>query len=224
MEKYKIEVIGIKKFSEGSFILKTKKPKAFNFKAGQFVMIHYKNNKKAFSISSHPSNKTLYFLIKKHNKGAVTPFLYNLKKGDKIEISGPFGAFTIKDLSSKEIIFIAAGTGISPFRGMILEALKRFPNKKINLIFGFRQDFYYKDFFDKLKEKNKNFNYHAFCTGNIKDWKGKKGRVTEHMPKIIISPNNKEAFICGPKEMAESTKNTLIKIGFKLDQIHMEKW
>ena len=225
MNEYNTKVKKIKKFSKGSISISLEKPKELNFKAGQFMMIHCNGKEKPFSIGSHPSEKTLDFLIKVHQNGKITPKLCNLKKGSPLKISGPYGTFIVKSTLDKEIFFIASGTGISPFRAMVKEALKNNSDKKITLIFGFRNDFYYKKEFEKLEQEYSNFNLIPSCSAPKKTWKGKTGRVTEHIKEIIKSPDYKEVYICGMPEMVKTVKTMLIdEIGLKTEQVHVEEW
>ena len=197
MNEYNTKVKKIKKFSKGSISISLEKPKELNFKAGQFMMIHCNGKEKPFSIGSHPSEKTLDFLIKVHPNGKITPKLCNLKKGSPLKISGPYGTFIVKSTL----------------------------DKKITLIFGFRNDFYYKKEFEKLEQEYSNFNLIPSCSAPKKTWKGKTGRVTEHIKEIIKSPDYKEVYICGMPEMVKTVKTMLIdEIGLKTEQVHVEEW
>jgi NAD(P)H-flavin reductase len=222
----KATVIGIEVFTENNFVLKLKPEKKLKYGAGQFVMLKVDGNEKPFSISSHPSENSLEFLIKEHDDGTVTPKLLHLKKGDNVRIDGPFGAFSVKDTRAKEIVFIAAGTGVAPFRAMVIDALMRFPDKKITLIFGFRFDFYYEKIWDNLKKKYKNFNLVACCSRaeEIK-WKGRAGRVTDYLKEVLKDAKGKEVYICGQEKMVDEVEKQLIEqIGFAKSQIHVEEW
>ena len=221
----KVTVQSIGRFAEGTFLLKAKPEKNLRYKAGQFVMIKAFGVERPFSISSAKGEKTIEFLISPHPDGALTPKLAKLKKGDTFEITGPFGMFTDKDTKAKEIFFIAAGTGIAPFRAMISDALKRFPEKKITLIFGFRYNFYFEKIWRELERKNKNFKVFVCCSKPKKNWKGLKGRVTEHLENLLKNSKDKEIYICGPPPMVQTTLEVLEKkLKFGRKQIHMEKW
>lgn len=222
----KAKVVGIEVFSENNFVLKLKPEKQLKYLAGQFVMLGFAGNEKPFSISSHPCEKYMEFLIKEHDDGPVTPKLMHLKKGDEVEIDGPFGAFGVKETKAKEIVFVAAGTGVAPFRAMVIDALQRFPKKKITLIFGFRFDFYYEKIWKDLQKKYKNFNLIACCSRPEEaKWKGLSGHVTDFFTKIKENPNEKDVYICGSESMVEEAKKILIKdYKFNSDQIRVEEW
>lgn len=225
MGEYNTKVKEIKKFLDGTILISLEKPKEINYRAGQFMMIHCNGKEKPFSIASAPSENIILFLIKVHEGGEITPRLCNLKKGSILKISGPYGTFIVKPNQNKELIFIAAGTGVSPFRGMVKESLTTLPNKKVTLIFGFRNDFYFKKEFEKLSQEYKNFNLISSCSAPKKTWKGRTGRITEHIKKIIKSPESKEVYICGMPEMVKTVRNILIdEIGLKTEQVRVEEW
>jgi len=220
----KVKIESVERFQEDNFFMKTKPEKKLSFKAGQFVMINIDGVHKPFSIASFPGEDTLDFLISVHPDGEITPKLAKLKPGEEFEVEGPYGMFFVKDTPAKEIIFIAAGTGIAPFRSMVTDALFRFPDKKVTLIFGFRYDFYFKDFWKKLQKVHKNLRICACCTRPHRTWKGYTGRVTEHLGGEIKNAKDKEVYICGPPPMVKDTREHLKEIGFADKQIRLERW
>lgn len=225
MAEFNATVSEIKKYSDVSVRVKFKLWERFDFKPGQFISIHHNKEERPFSIASVPGKKGFELLIRTHPDGKVTPWLCGLKKGSKVKISGPYGNFTIRENENKKIIFVCAGTGIAPFKGMVEYALKNYPNKKVTLIFGFREEFYFEKEFKKLQQKYRNFSLKPSCSKPDKNWKGLVGRVTEHLEEIIKSPDSKDIYICGPKEMVKNTKEILLtKLKFNKKYVHVEEW
>lgn len=217
------EVVNNEHFTE-DFTLTLKPEKKMNFKAGQFFLIHINGAERPFSVASPPSNKNLQFLIRKHINGAVTPFLEKLVKREKIEISGPYGAFIVKP-GNEELFFICTGTGIAPFKSMIPDALEKTPTRKITLINGFRHECFFEDSWRKLEKSRQNFKLHGACSRPDKNWQGLKGHVTDHLDKIITDPKNKVVYICGSEKMVEDVKKILLeKCKLKKEQIKVEEW
>jgi len=207
------------------FLLTLKPEKKIKFKAGQFFLIHMHEQNRPFSIASPPSQENLQFLIRKHIGGAVTPYLSELIKEDKVEISGPYGSFTAKTDKNEELIFIATGTGIAPFRSMIVDELEKNPDKKISLIYGFRHECFFDEVWRELKEKYKNFQIYGACSRPGRSWKGLKGHITDHLCNIIKSSENKRVYICGSEAMVNDTRQMLLKTcGFNEDKIKVEEW
>jgi len=224
-ENMKVTIQSIERFQEDNFFMKVKPERKLCFKAGQFVMIKFNGVEKPFSIVSFPGEQTIDFLISTHPNGALTPKLLKMKPGEKFEIEGPYGFFNVKETKAKEIIFIAAGTGIAPFRSMVMDALQKFPKKKIKLMFGFRYDLYFEKYWKELESSYKNFSLFFCCSKPGKNWKGKEGRVTAFLEEEIKNAKDKEVYICGPPPMVMDTRTILLeKLSFKKEQIRTEKW
>jgi NAD(P)H-flavin reductase len=222
--KMKVVVKEVQRFQEHNFFMKVVPEGEFRFKAGQFAMVKLGGVEKPFSIASFPGEETIDFLVSVHPEGEITPKLEAMKVGDKFEIDGPYGTFVISDTDAKEIVFIAAGTGIAPFRAMVTDALYKFPDKTIRLLFGFRCDYYFEDFWNKLQEVHKNFKVRATCSKPTPEWGGLTGRVTEHVGNVVQDAKGKEVYLCGPPAMVKDTKKALKDLGFDDEQIHVEKW
>lgn len=206
------------------FLLTLKPENKISFKSGQFFLLHTNGTERPFSAASPPSDKNLQFLIRKHINGAVTPVLEKLVKGENIEISGPYGAFTLKP-GKEELIFICTGTGIAPFRSMIPDALEKSPTRRIILINGFRHECFFEDMWNKLVKSRKNFKLYGACSSPDKKWKGLQGHVTDHLSKIITSPKDKLIYICGSEKMVADVKKVLTeKCKIKTNQIKVEEW
>jgi len=221
----KAKIVSFERLKGENIFLKVQPNENFDFKAGQFFMIKIGKDEKPFSIASFPGENTIDFLISVHPDGTVTPKLNRMNVGDSFEIEGPYGVFNVRDTNAKEIFFIAAGTGIAPFRSMIMEALQRFPKKKVKLIFGFRDVFYFEHFWKELESSYKNFSLVPCCTKPEKNWKGNVGRVTSYLEKEIKNAKDKEVYICGPPQMVMDTRIILEnRLGFDKEKIYVEKW
>jgi len=229
---YDTEIVRSEKLNGNTTLIELKLPEDanFEFKAGQFVLIYRdidgKEVNRAFSIASKPSQKNIELLIRKYEQGKVSPYLFELKEGDKLKIRGPFGVFNVKEPLEKEVVFVASGTGIAPLRSMIGEIFEKFPENKVTLIFGFRydNDFFFRDEIEGLVENNENFKLHL-CATKAESLECLKGRVTEHLPGIVGTDKNKQFYICGPNQMINDTLNMLIKdIGFEKEKVIIERW
>ena len=94
---YETKIVQTKRFNENTILieLQFEEDKHFEFKAGQFVLVYSsvqnKEEKRAFSIASSPSQKTIELLIRKYDKGKISPILYNIEPNESLKIRGPFG-------------------------------------------------------------------------------------------------------------------------------------
>ena len=212
----------------------------FPFKAGQFAqMVCPVPDKKApdamkkiirsYSIASPPEEKRfLEFCIKLVMDGAFTPTLWDKREGDTIEIRGPYGKFVADEPVNHDLVFIAAGTGIAPFWGMIYHLLKSGVKRNIVLVFGvrFEEDVLYEEEFKKLAAEHPNFTpvFTLSRPRNPKTWWGETGYVQSHLVKNVKDPANTKAFICGLTPMIEQVQAQLEAMGFDKDRIHYERY
>lgn len=205
---------------------------SFDFAPGQFAMIAIKDetgkeNKRAYSFASpaYEKNYTEY-CIKIVPNGAISSRLDKMPIGAKVDIIGPYGKFVVSDFG-KDILMIAAGTGIAPFRSMIKQLLHDGFKKKIQLLYGFHaeEDYLFKDELEEFARKYPNFtmNIAASTPENPAAWQHDTGRVTSIVPKYVKDKNLK-AFICGPPAMVKDTVEELKKIGYNEKEIHLDVW
>ena len=218
-------------------IVKFEKPKAFDFKSGQFIMIASEDFKlrdapeklkwSSFSIASSPFQKELELCIKIYETKGLTEHLKSKKQGDEIIIKGPFGNFTLnKDF--KEVSFVALGTGIAPMISMIRTLLHNGEKKPINLFYGFRNRccFLYHEELQEMEKNHSNFNLYFVPSDPESDWDVPKGFVQDLIEKNNFSVSKEEVdfFMCGIPKALESIKEFLIKKGFNSEKIFYEKW
>lgn len=225
VKTFEATVTKLDKYTEHSLLIRMKLSEKMDYNAGQFVMVQLNGIKKPFSISSPPSQDKLELLIRMHEEGLLTPHLWELKVGDTLEIIGPYGKFGVVESENKEIVFISAGTGVAPFHAMIGELLASGTDKKVSLLFGFRDNFFFEEIFKDYEKKYSNFKMYASCSGDRKDWTGLKGRITEHFKELLGNGKGKDYYICGPKPMVEDTEKRLKEeFGIDAKNIHVERW
>lgn len=204
----------------------------FNFQAGQFVTLKIADQTppcfRAYSISSCPQDNGNSFstCLKIINNGRGSNWLNKLQIGDEINFIGPSGKFTFKNVKNTAL-FIATGTGITPFHAMIEDELNKGTTKKLQLLFGLRHisHIFYQGFFDELAEKHSNFTYDMSLTKpENPNWQGKTGRVTQTLKAMELDPEDTEVYICGLKEMINEVVAILKEKGLPEDSIHFEKY
>lgn len=204
----------------------------FTFTAGQFVTFKIADKTppcfRAYSISSLPKNSNDFSTcVKVIPGGRGSNWLNSLKIGDRVEFLGPNGNLAFKTSQGKTAIFIATGTGITPFKSMIKDELTKGNSNKINLIFGLRyiKDIFYKEYFEELAKKYQNFTFEITLSRPENDsWKGKVGRVTDILNKTTIDTRNTEFYICGLKDMIAEVTTILKNKGVPKNAINMEKY
>lgn len=183
----------------------------FNFNPGQYINLIKGDIIRSYSISS-PSSNIIELIIKKYSGGQMSNYLFNYAKiDDLLRLEGPLGTFFIRKSKSKNIVFIATGTGIAPIKA-ILEHMNNNYNDYVNntiwLFYGAR---FKKDLFWKPEFSNLNFNYIPVLSREKSDWNGETGYVQDIVLKNKIDLKNSQVYACGSLNMIETSKEIFVK-------------
>ena len=205
--------------------------KHMKFKSGQFVQVFVpqpdKPRRTSYSIASAPQNTNFFELcVTWVDGGKSSTYLHSLKVGDKVTVMGPLGKFTQPDPLPRDVVFIATGSGIAPFRSMIHDQIARNSPRKLNLIYGNRhdQDIIYKHDWEQLALENANFRALLTLSRPSDQWAGAKGYVQEKIADFIHQPKENDYYICGLSPMINAVQERLLSLGVPQDQIHFEKF
>ncbi len=195
-------------------------------------VIDRKNGKeitRAYSIASPRGGNVFALCLNRVDDGLVSPYLFDLEPGDEIEIGEPLGYFTLRHPGHRAV-FVATGTGIAPFRSMLLDYLPR-TQPEITLLFGVRYErgLLYRDEFERLAREYKSFHFLPTITRPTESWTGRTGRVQEHLDEALAIRTPEElstldVYVCGLNEMVDDVRNELKKRGVHRKQIIYEKY
>lgn len=162
--------------------------------------------------------------------GKMSSYIWSLKEGDKVTISGPFGEFYAKETEA-EMVFIGGGAGMAPMRSHIFDQLRRLKSKrKISFWYGARskREMFYVEDFDMLAAENDNFEWHvALSDPQPEDnWEGYTGFIHnviyENYLKKHKAPEDCEFYMCGPPMMNKAVINMLKDLGVEDDNILLD--
>ncbi|MBI5391581.1 hypothetical protein HZB00_01115 [Candidatus Woesearchaeota archaeon] len=204
--------------------------KTLGFKSGQWASIEIPKNgekiRRAFSIASPQSKKTgIDLCVKKVEGGLGSTALHQFKIGEQLTVIGPFGQFFLRYPTEKSIVFIATGSGVAPFRAMVYDLMEKNAKNNIWFFFGNKteEEIIYKEEFEEIEKKHHNFHFVPILSRASSEWKGKTGRVQEHVAEYL-QKNKQEAdfYICGLKDMVMQAKELLEKEGQK--NIYFERY
>ncbi len=195
---------------------------------------------RAYSMANYPEEKGIIMLNVRVASpppgsdgippGKMSSYIFNLKPGDKVTISGPFGEFFARD-TEKEMIFVGGGAGMAPMRSHIFDQLKRLHSKrKISFWYGARskREMFFVEDFDQLAAENPNFEWHVALSDALPedDWKGYKGFIhnvlLEEYLKNHPAPEDCEYYMCGPPIMNQSVINMLVNLGVDREDIMLD--
>jgi len=197
---------------------------------------------RAYSLANPPSEKNmLRFTIriatppagrKEISPGISSSYIFSLKPGDNVTLTGPYGDFFIKN-TDREMCFIGGGAGMAPMRSHILDQLLTVKTKrKITFWYGARskQDLFYADEFMELEKKFGNFKYHVALSEPQPEerWEGLTGFIHQCLyDSYLVShkdPSEIEYYLCGPPMMINAAVKMLEGLGVKQDMITYDKF
>jgi Na+-transporting NADH:ubiquinone oxidoreductase subunit F len=192
---------------------------------------------RAYSMANYPGEKGIIMLnvriasppLDKPNvpPGQMSSYIFNLKPGDKVTISGPYGEFFARE-TDNEMVFIGGGAGMAPMRSHIFDQLKRLSSRrKISFWYGARslREIFYQEDFDTLQKECPNFKWHVALSEPLPEdrWNGLTGFIHQVLYDKYLEkhpmPEDCEYYLCGPPLMNEAVLKTLDDLGVEPENI-----
>jgi len=162
--------------------------------------------------------------------GIMSSYIFSLKPGDEVTISGPFGEFFAKDTKA-EMVFIGGGAGMAPMRSHIFDQFRRVhTDRKVSFWYGARslREAFYVDDFNKIQEENPNFKWHLALSeplpaDNFSGYTGFIHQVLyENYLKDHPAPEDIEYYMCGPPMMNSAVIGMLEDLGVERENIFLD--
>jgi len=211
--------------------LKLDRPMAFQ--AGQYINLQLPGieGTRAFSLANTPSQADEVELhVRRVDAGLATTMIHDeLKIGDSVELSGPYGQFFVRASQSGDLIFIAGGSGLSSPQSMILDLLESGDTRQIVLFQGARNraELYNRELFEELARNYTNFTYVPALSQATDDaeWAGFKGYVHDAAKQHFDGRfSSRKAYLCGPPVMIDSAITCLMQGRLFERDIFMERF
>lgn len=207
-----------------------------HFQAGQYVQVVIPGVEggRPFSIANSPTmvqaSGEIELNVRIVKDGAGTTWLHQqLKAGDRLRISGPYGRFFVRKSSALPMVFMAGGSGLSSPRSMILDLIESGSTQPITLVYGQRvlEELYYDAEFRALAAQHANFTYVPALSSDLQSagWHGAQGFVHD-VAKAHFAGNfsGNKAYLCGPPVMIEACISTLMQGRLFERDIYTEKF
>jgi ferredoxin-NADP reductase len=200
------------------------------FCPGQYIKIHVKDEEgnfsekgMPFSISSSPLDDYLSVTVKKAGPSSIK--MHDLEVDDVVGISGPSGRF-ITESTLPQVIYLAGGIGIVPFRSIIRSASTLYPQTQFTLFYSerFEKDLIFTEEFENLKNTRQKLSTIICVTGeNPKKMEYQNRRIDSGLLKSKVGFfSDKHFFLCGSFGFVQAMKNLLIDGEVKDEFIHVE--
>jgi len=162
--------------------------------------------------------------------GKMSSFIFGLKPGDEVTISGPFGSFFAKD-TDNEMVFVGGGAGMAPMRSHIFDQFHRLhTNRKVSYWYGARsmREAFYQEDFDRIAAEYPNFEWHLALSEPLPgdNWTGPTGFIHQVLYdrylKTHPAPEDVEYYLCGPPMMNQAVINMLLDLGVEPENIDLD--
>lgn len=195
---------------------------------------------RAYSMANYPEEKGIIMLNVRVATppprsegippGIMSSYIFNLKPGDEVTISGPFGEFFAHE-TEREMCFIGGGAGMAPMRSHIFDQFRRIKtNRKATFWYGARslREMFYQEDFDSIQAENPNFTWHTALSEPLPEdnWTGYTGFIhqvlLENYLKDHPAPEDIEYYLCGPPMMLTACTNMLHDLGVEDEMIEYD--
>ena len=198
---------------------------------------------KAYSMANHPAEGNIIMLNVRiatpppalwndAPPGIASSYMFNLKAGDKVTISGPYGDFFIKG-TDREMVYIGGGAGMAPMRSHLFHLFYTLETgRKVSFWYGARskREMFYDADFKAIQEKYPNFSYYVALSDPMPadNWEGYKGFIHQVLLDNYLDEHEDsteiEYYMCGPPMMIDAAENMLYNLGVEPEMIAFDKF
>ena len=213
-------------------ILRLLEPQEIKFFPGQYMdfAIPGTDATRSFSMANTSSRESglLEFVIKVYPDGKFSRFLAEkLAEGDRLDVSGPFGVFTLRD-GENDLVFVGGGAGMAPILALLRTLGERGIQRKATFFYGARakRDLCFEAELQELQERLPNFRYiPALSDPDMEDeWDGETGLITDVVKRHASDLTGAHAYVCGPPPMVEAALPLLGQLGVEEKRIYYDKF
>ena len=193
---------------------------------------------RAYSMANHPAegNRVMLnvriatpppALWNEAPPGLASSYIFNLKPGDKVTISGPYGEFFIKD-TEREMVYIGGGAGMAPMRSHLFHLFQTLKTgRKVSFWYGARsvREMFYDEHFKEIEKKFPNFSYNVALSEPMEEdnWSGHTGFIHQVLYDEYLEnhedPTEIEYYMCGPPPMINACDGMLDSLGVDKEMI-----
>ena len=197
---------------------------------------------RAYSMANHPAEGNIVMLNVRiahpppqqwdAPPGIASSYIFNLKAGDKVTISGPYGEFFIKD-TDREMVYIGGGAGMAPLRSHLFHLFHTLKTgRKVSYWYGARskREMFYDDHFKDIETKFPNFSYNVALSDPMDEdkWTGYTGFIHQVLHDSYLSvhddPTEVEYYLCGPPMMIDAVISMLHDLGVEDEMIAFDSF
>ena len=214
-------------------VLRLIEPAEVTFFPGQYVDNKVPGTEitRSFSMANTSSKDDgrLEFVIKVYPDGIFSSYLdQKLRAGDRLELSGPFGVFTLRDAPGKDLVFVGGGAGLAPILALLRSMAERGIDRKAVFYYGARtaKDLCFVAEIEALRDRLPGFRFVPALSepAEGEDWDGEVGFITDVLGRYEADLRGAHAYLCGPPPMVEAAMPLLASLGTPEKHIYYDKF
>ncbi|MGQ0481148.1 MAG: FAD-binding oxidoreductase [Pseudonocardia sp.] len=214
-------------------VLRLVEPAEIKFFPGQYVDIAVPGTEehRSFSMANTSSREggRLEFVIKVYPDGLFSAFLDNtLQVGDRLELTGPFGVFTLREGHDVDLVFVGGGAGMAPILSLLRSMSERGIRRRATFYYGARTaaDLCFEKELHALEASLPDFRYVPALSEPTDGcgWDGEVGLITDVCRRLESDLAGRDAYVCGPPPMVEAAMETLEQLGVDSGRIYYDKF
>jgi propane monooxygenase reductase subunit len=204
------------------WFLRLRPSEPFEFKPGQYVDIKIPGTEhhRSFSMANTDS-ATLEFMIKQYPGGKFSGLLGSLHAGDELEVTGPYGVFTLRPSSPRRLLFIGGGAGMAPILSLLRSLKETGSERAAAYYYGARTE---ADLFALEELGSLNCGFVPALSEDSNGWKGESGLITDVVSRLEGDIAEVDAYVCGPPPMVEAAIALLEAKGVPEAHIYYDKF
>ncbi len=214
-------------------VLRLVEPQEIKFFPGQYVDITVPgtDSTRSFSMANTSSRESgqLEFVIKVYPDGLFSHFLdTQLAVGDQLELTGPFGVFTLREGFDTDLIFVGGGAGMAPILSLLRSMAERALERQATYYYGARgrRDLCFEAELRALEDALPRFRYVPALSEPAEedDWDGEVGLITDVVKRHERDLKGAHAYVCGPPPMVEAAMPMLTELGVPEKRVYYDKF
>jgi propane monooxygenase reductase subunit len=214
-------------------VLRLVEPDSVAYFPGQYfdITIPGTEESRSFSAANTPTSDSghLEFVIKVYPDGRFSQFLDNeLHDGDRLDVVGPFGVFTLRDGRESDLVFVGGGAGMAPILSVLRALAERGSTRTATFYYGARtkRDLCFEKEIYALEEFLPNFRFVPALSEHDGDgdWDGENGLITDVVTRHETDLSGADCYVCGPPPMVEAAMDVLTTLGAPEKRIYYDKF
>jgi propane monooxygenase reductase subunit len=213
-------------------VLRLIEPEEIKFFPGQYldIMVPDTAESRSFSMANTPDRDGRFeFVIKVYPNGLFSEFLATkVEVGDRLDVEGPFGTFTLRESRTSPLVFVGGGAGLAPVLGLLRSMADRGIDRQAVFYYGARQrrDLCFEEELRALAERLPGFRFVPALSEPADDdeWDGEVGMVTDVLARCEPDLSGRDAYVCGPPPMVDAAIPALTALGVREDNIFYDKF